>query len=201
MAGGWELFRSGPNYPLPHEIEDAPLELYRTHAHQEQPDVLERGLELFQQGYQEFWLPQRMGQQQWKKDDDGGWRAWDDSAQGYIQASMAAPLPPARGGSTTRLPTVRHTRRVDPFQQTALDLMQRGIVRLDRKPEDEPHYALSRNIMGPQLLPEDLDALDSYEESAVGAAERSKGADTRRCINEMRRRDAELWALAFQRGR
>lgn len=199
MAGGWELFRSGPNFPLPREIEDAPLELYRTHAHQEQPDVLERGIALFQGqppgGYQEYWLPQRMGQQQWKKDEDGGWRMWNSSAQTYIAAAMSAPMAPARGGSTSRLPTIRAPRIVDAFQQHALDLMQQGIYYRAGKPEDEPGYALSRNISPPQLLPEDLDALDTYEEGAVSAAERSKGAAVRRCISEMRTQDAELWGL------
>lgn len=183
----------GPDFPLPREIEDAPLELYRTHEHQDQPEILARGLA--QMGQQQYWLPQRMGQQQWKKDEDGFFREWDSSAGTYMDAAMTAPMAPPRGGSTTRLPTIRHTRRVDAFQQEALDLMQRGILRLDRKPETEPHYNLSRNIMAPQILPEDFMALDAYEESATGAAERNKGAAVRQCINQIRARDAELWGL------
>ncbi len=193
MAGGWELFRSGPNFPLPREIEDAPLELYRTHEHQDRPELLAHGLATF--GEQQYWLPQRMAQQQWKKDEDGGWRAWDSSARSYIDAALSAPMAPARGGSTARFPTIRDVRRVDAFHQAAADLMQRGIVRLDRKPETEPHYILSRNIMAPQILPSDLDSLEQYEEGATGAAERNKGAAVRRCINEMRAHDVNLWGL------
>jgi hypothetical protein len=200
MAGGWELFRSGPAAPLPREIEDAPLELYRTHAHQESPEIRARGMELFQPGYQEYWLPQRMGQQQWKKDEDGGWRMWNSSAQTYLAAAMQAPMASPRGGSTSRLPTLRAPRVVDAFQQTAIDLMQQGIFYRAGKPEDEPGYNLSRNISPPQILPEDMEALSAYEDSAVGAAERSKGAAVRRCISEMRTQDAELWGLT-RRGR
>lgn len=199
---GWGFFRSGPSFASPWEMEDAPLELYRTHEQQDRPELLARGIAMFNDpGYQpQYWLPQTMGQQQWHRDEDGYFRRFDSSAQTYIDAVMSSPMaPPPRGGATTMLPTIRAPRRVDEFQQAAIDLMQRGITRYDPGPEPEPHYALGHGIPGPQLLPEDFGALDSYEESAVSAAERYKGASVRQCIDEIRAQDAALWALMRRR--
>lgn len=197
----WGFFRSGPSYPSPWEIEDAPLELYRTHEQQDRPEMLERGIAMFNDPnyLPQHWMPQRMAQQQWKRDEDGYFRQYDSSIQTYADAVYAAEPPPARGGSTLRLAHIRAPRLQDEFQRQAVDLMQRGIVRYARHPEPEPHYVLSHNIPGPQLLPEDLGALQMYEEAAVSAAERSKGAAVRQCIDQIRTQDAELWALMRRR--
>jgi hypothetical protein len=197
-AGGWGAwFRSGPTFPSFEEIEDGPLELQRAREHQDRPWLVQSGIERMVPGYQEYWLPQRMAQQQWKKDDNGNWRNYDSSAQTYIQASLVAPQASPRGGSTTRLPMLRPPRRGDSFQQYAVDFMQQGIVRFDRKPQVEPGFAISRNVPPPQLLPSDLHALEVYEDCAIGAAQLAKSQETRQAINELRAYDKALWAQAY----
>jgi hypothetical protein len=210
------VYRSGPNYPLPHEVQAAPLELYRSHVQQEEPDVLAEGLRRFLPGQVERWLPQRMIQQQWKKDSDGYFRPFDSSGRTYVAAAVDAqgyPLPPPyrENSSTAMLPTLypRDARypsggRQDAFQRFAVDMMQQGAWRFDRKPHEGNEWdgepALSRNIPPPQLLPGDMEALASYEESAFTAAQLRRSQATRRAIDEIRRSDRDVYAMS-RRGR
>lgn len=198
------IFRAGPNYPLPYQVQNAPLELYRTHALQARPDLLAQGLRKFLPGgYHGAWLPLGMGQNQWKKGPDGSWRRWDSSAQSYLRAVATSPAPPVRGGSTVRVPRLQPPPRSDrfgSFDAVARDRMERGAWRFARKPYARGDYPpgvlpISRNVPRPQLLPVDMAGLDALEESAIGAARRRKAQCVREAIDAVRAADARYYHL------
>jgi len=193
------FFRGGPNYPLPYQIEGAPLELYRTHEHQARPAMRAEGLERFLPGaYREHWLPQSMGQQQWKRDDDGIPVRYDSSARTYVAAiEMAAP-PNARA---TALPRVAPPRSRDAFQALADGLMVRGAWRRLGDPYQERARgpAIARSVPPQQILPSDLEALAVYEEGAETRGAYLQAKAVRTAMNEIRDSDESFYSMMRRR--
>lgn len=173
-------------FAIPREIRDAPLEAHRSHLYPVAPPVAAYERMAAGELAYEQWLPQNMGQQQWKKDADYGYGPQMGPVEGFIRAV-------SESGSDLRTARLHQTPHPQlPWEVVAQQLVDQADWALPTDPTGR--HPIMRGLPYPRPWPaETFDEMAAYEDWTEARWVEQRRQNRARSMERIRALEAE-WA-------